>query len=676
MAIASRCSDAVPAFRAADGQQVVATGTTLLVTSDPLDALAPGALEAGVGSGAVVLSLNGGSGEGVLPAGSTCVQPEELGTAAELRQQFVDFLEAWPTLTVRHGRSFNDVFRVGGGYSLWWASIGADRQVTHGIFKYFRYAALVDRAIARWAPAEVLLLTGDRLCATLVGSRCEHAGIAVRPLPGCAKPLSDRVAVGRGWLARSLWHAVGSPVMRVALAVRSRWVLRRAELFRGSTRPTVVFASRFARNMSLRDGRFSALNWTEVGEALKQVEPDVEQVYLPRNLEQIVDEEASASRGLDALAHVRAPLLIWERHFPLRGAVSTILRQMAAVWRFYRLAGRDDFRRSFRFANTDMAPLLVPELKEAMNRAVDWSFKRAQVAGALGAAGNVRAVLVSGEMYKPAMPTLAGAAAAGIPTIGVQHANIMPTHLVYTLPRGHIAHAPVPDYFAAYGEYAREVVSVHGAYPADRVWITGAARLDPIVNRRIDPVAARRALGLPAERPVVVLATQTFPWFVSAMRGLLECLRDHPDVVLCVKKHPSARAMSLDGFGAMAAGLGVRDVRGFEGQLDLLLAACTVWISASSTTTLEATLIGKPTICLNFSGHADRYPYVEEGVSLPARSVDELKRSLARALAPSRALDDEARRTWFLRRHVGPTTDGAAAITLARRVSLLLRTGR
>jgi hypothetical protein len=117
-------------------------------------------------------------------------------------------------------------------------------------------------------------------------------------------------------------------------------------------------------------------------------------------------------------------------------------------------------------------------------------------------------------------------------------------------------------------------------------------------------------------------------------------------------------------------------VRGFEGQIDWLLAACSVWISSSSTTTLEATLIGKPTICVNFSGHADRYPYVEEGVSLPARSLEELRYALALALAPSRQADCEARRQAFLRRHVGPTVDGLAAVTLARRVAELVRVER
>jgi hypothetical protein len=643
----------------------------LFVTSDPLDSIDPGLLREYAGVPGVAVGLSSGPGDGVLPAGWTTVQADDLVDARALREQFVAFLEAWPRMTVSAGRSFNDVFRVGRKYSIWWTSIGADRQSTHSIIKYFRYAALVDRAIDRWRPGTILLLTGDPLCATLVRSRADHGGIAVRALPGCAEPANHPVGVSRQWLLRSMRHALTSPMGRLVLALKCRWALRRAALFRRSDRPIVVFASRWSRNMSLRGGQFEPLNWSEISRALARVAPAVEQVYLPRRLDEIVDAggpDGRSRRGLEALRKVDAPLLLWERFFPWRRNAGRVGWQIVALWRFYRLARTEDFHRSFRFANTNMAVVLLPDLRDAINRMIDWSFKRAQVACALKAAGNVKALVMSGEMYRPAMPTLAGAAAAGVPSVGLQHANIMPSHFVYAIPRGHVDHAPVPDYFAAYGEYAKETLSVHGAYPAHRIWITGAARLDPLVSRLADQRIARAKLGLPANGQIVVLGTQTFPWFTSAIRGLLECMREYPDVLLCVKKHPSPRAMSLARIEAMASEMGVRNVRGFEGQIELLLAACSVWISASSTTTLEATLIGRPTICVNFSGHADRYPYVEEGVSLPARSVEELRSALAQVLASPGTIDCEQRRKGFLRRHVGPTMDGLGAETFARRV--------
>lgn len=646
----------------------------LYVTSDPAPSLPPEFVRGTAGQSAAALVFNGTDEACDLPPGWTRLKPDDLLDAQALRRQFLDFLETWPTLAVKPGRTFDEVFTVDGRHSVWWTSVGADRQATHGKFKYFRAAALLDRAIAVSAPRRVVLFTEDRLLAALVRSRAAHSGIPLALQAGCARPAPETRGVGRQWCVRSARHALLSPLSHLRAALRCRWDLRRARVFRRSRRPTIVFASRFDRYLEIRNGEFSPVNWREICQALRAVEPNLHHAFLPRRLADVVDRDAvggSGRRGVDAVRATRAPLLVREQYYPLRGRVSSIGRQIAATWRFRNLARRDDFRRSCRFARTDMSVLLMPDLKRAIAQVVDWSFKSGQFRCALRAAGRVRAVVVAEEMYAPSMPILAAAAALGLPTIGVQHGTLMPAHLVYTVPRGHVRHAPIPDYFAAYGEYARETLSVHGAYPSDRVWITGAARLDPLVTRPVDPSAARSRLGLPSGKRIVVLATQTFPWFALAIRAVLEALRDRPDAVLCVKKHPSSRAMSLEAIAALARQVGVEDVRGFTGDIDLLLASSDVWISASSTTILEATLIGKATICVNFSGEPDGYPYVEDGASLPARSIDELQQSLSAALGSSQAAEVDRRRA-FLARHAGPTIDGRAAITFAQRVAGLV----
>jgi hypothetical protein len=130
--------------------------------------------------------------------------------------------------------------------------------------------------------------------------------------------------------------------------------------------------------------------------------------------------------------------------------------------------------------------------------------------------------------------------------------------------------------------------------------------------------------------------------------------------------------MSIDAIQTFARELGARNVLGFEGDMQWLLSACDVWISASSTTILEATLAGKTSICVNFSGEPDGYPYVEDGAALPARSSVELSESLARALQERACADVDGKRSAFLRKHAGPTAEGRAAITLAHRLRTLL----
>jgi hypothetical protein len=647
--------------------------SALFLTDSP-GAVAAETLATQAASG-LFLSAAGSPHEQDLPVGWTRCDSEALLDFDELRRSYLEFLEAWPHKASPSPRSFDDLFKVDARHSIWWTSVGVDRQVNHGVFKLFRWMALVDRALERYAPPRVLLFTTHPVVATLIESRAREEGIPVERLPGCAAPANRNVGVSVSWALRATGRALLHWVRSVPAAIRCRRALRGAQLWKRSARPVAVFTSRFERYMSLDGGVLAPVYWREISDALTTAAPAIEQAYLPRRLDQIADAEGRL--GIDAVRDIRAPLIVRESVVPVRGQVGAVLRQISACWRFYRVARTRAFRESFRFANADMAPAAIPNLRDSLAAIVEWSFRVGQFRGALRAAGNVRVVIVSEEMYRPAMPVMAAAAELGIPTVGVQHGTIMPAHITYTPPRGHIQHAPVPDAFAAYGSYAKQIISGLGAYPADAVWITGPARLDSLVTRRMAKEEARARLKIPAGKRVVVLATQTYAWFPAVIRGVLECVREYPDVVLCVKKHPSVRAMSLDEIAALARTVGAADVRGFESDLELLLFASDLWISATSTTILESALVGTPSICVNFSGEPDWYPYVEEGGSLPARSVEELMRSMARALEAGSDGDSGRDRLTFLTRHAGPAKDGRAAITLAERIAeLCQRPGR
>src|SRR5262245_26344374 len=118
---------------------------TVFITSEPLDLVPADVVREYEEKSVVVIGLNGGEDDGVLPAGWVTEKPGNLVDAVDLRQGFFAFLEEWPEAAVGDRGSFNDLFTVGGRYSIWWTSVAADRQVTRGIIKYFRYAALVDR---------------------------------------------------------------------------------------------------------------------------------------------------------------------------------------------------------------------------------------------------------------------------------------------------------------------------------------------------------------------------------------------------------------------------------------------------------------------------------------------------------------------------------------------------
>ncbi|MCG8651842.1 MAG: CDP-glycerol glycerophosphotransferase family protein, partial [Pirellulales bacterium] len=338
--------------------------------------------------------------------------------------------------------------------------------------------------------------------------------------------------------------------------------------------------------------------------------------------------------------------------------------------RYHQLEKIPSFVNSLRFEGMDVSALMTPMLRESIASMLTWDQRVCACRKTLQRVPTASVMLVSEEFYGPTMPELAAAAELGIPTIGIQHGTIMPDHFVYTVPQGHLDGAPTPTYFAAYSDYAREIVSKLGHYPANKVWVTGSARFDSLVKETPDQSAARKQLDLPLDQQIVLITTQTAPWFDTAVKAIFETLAGRKDVLICVKPHPKPTATPAAQLERMAKRAGADNVRFFSDNFTLLASACDVLISGSSTTMLEAILLGRKTICVNFSREPDRFPYVDDGGSMPARNLDQLRESLAQCL------DDKVPETLtpenFLSRHAGPSATGDASAELARKVQQLL----
>jgi hypothetical protein len=424
----------------------------------------------------------------------------------------------------------------------------------------------------------------------------------------------------------------------------------------------------FPREIRLEANRVRLDLWTRMCEVLSSRADHVRQLFLLHTNAQRMGRRRLVAglfhsawpvlRRLEGALPLPERFACWE-HWP-----KAAVRQAAAAFRYVRLEGREEFRRSFELAGCDLAPLYVPLLRQAVRRIATWSLAVAAAAKSLAWAGNVKAVLAYGEMYGLGQVVVAAARRRRIPVIGIQHGTLFPMHLVYTLPPGQVAGAPMPDFFAAYGEYAREVMSRDGAYPAERVWVTGGPRFDRLVLAPPDRDQARSHLHLPLDKTIVLFATQKYPWFLEAGRALFAALARRDDCLVCVKTHPAD--VPLERYRALAEEAGAGNVRYFSDRFDQLLAVCDVLVSGSSTAVFEAILLGRRTICVNFSDEPDRYPYVADGGSLSAQNADQLRQAVDRAIALDAQADWESGRRRFLLRHAGASAAGEAAETLAR----------
>ncbi|MEX2187143.1 MAG: hypothetical protein WD875_10130 [Pirellulales bacterium] len=601
----------------------------------------------------------------------------DLEDLERLRRDFLEFLEAWPRQSFRAtgGRSFDDAFRRGDGYSLWWTGPGLARHPDRGVFPKLRDISAIATAIERSRCTNVVLLSAAADVARIVSDRCREDGIAFDVPPGYAAPQPSTWRGQLAYFAAAVANYVVSPWIDVLRAIVCRRRVRcKSESRENRERPAVVATALFPREFrrDIRNGGDAAsiAFWSEVAAEFERRDPGIRFRYLLHTTRDRLN-----GLGPDRLHCHRA----WPELRRLDG-LAPLPNQTVGWWawlragwpfihtlcNFLRIERDAAFRGSFRFAGCDVAPLYAPLFRKTIARTHKWAQSVAAFEASLRAVGNVRALLLMGELYEFAMPAIAAARRLGISTIGAQHGTIFPMHLVYTVPRAQIDAAPTPDRFAVYGEFAKETLTQIGAFPADRVVVTGSPRFDHLAQASTDAITARQVLELPSDKHVFLLATQTYPWFKTAARALLDATAARQDCIVCVKTHP--HDASMDDYRRLAAEAGARNVRFFADRFNELLAACDVLVSGSSTATLEAILLGRRTICVNFSSESDRYPYVAEGGSLGAANAEELRAAIDAAIDPRLAERHAAARRHFLERHLGPTADGQAAAVFVQTV--------
>lgn len=619
------------------------------------------------GQKALVLSFDPAAGQEPLPDGWQRLRISDILDSDAARQDFLAFLEAWPRKPLWRGKCFDELFLQAGGYSLWWTGPGSDRHTTVGAAVKLKALWVCDRVLRQSAPCRVVVCTREGDMATAIASRCRKAQIECDFLPMSAQPQADPSAGRLWWLAGSVLWLILFPCLACLRAVLARVFARTPPISQQYRQhPAVVIACSLSSGFAIEGGQVRQDFWRELCQALSTTAPRLRHCFLVT-----IEGTFQGYRPLGILYHSGWRLLrrfegaipIADRYVGCTAWLKTIPKQLAALLRYWRVEKTTAFRESFSFAGADVSAIYIPSLRRAVARSPAWVRSVEAITESLLAAGNVKVVLVSNEFYPFGMPHIAAARRLGIPTVGVQHGTVFPNHWAYTPPRGFLDRAPSPDYFAAYGPYAREIVSRCGTYPAERVWITGSPRFDRLVNHPLDMNEARRRLDLPKDKRIVLLTTQTYPWFRQVTRALFLAAKDREDWLVCVKRHPVND--SLEVYQRIAGELRTTNVRFFDGDLEPLIAACDVLISGSSTTVFQAVLMGRRTVCVNFSQESDWYPYVADGGAIGARSEQELQAAVSKALDGGADEQWQADRLRFLARHAGASSEGQSAATFA-----------
>jgi len=545
---------------------------------------------------------------------------------------------------IRWAAEFMEALRTGGAATTH-CGIELDLMLEGRLkFYFFRRLALfytqIEALLRGEGPGRLVLATNDRLFVDLARDLAERHGASFGTVPARAAGLQDRDSIRRRHRLR--YAALLSYEIAQALRPSKR---TRVE---GPDGAVVLFAESHG-HIEMTEPVFRALR--ERGRFGVLVAHRSREMSRPgSSAERFAPLDAYLTpAGLSAML---ATMSRWNARWPRAAAIGS--RAPDAEWRSLAGAARREA--------VSGALVFVTGLIERIRRLA--SAHRPQVGITLSEMGAFgQTIARAGRRF-------------GMATLNMEHG--LKTHLP-------MVEAVVSDRIAAFGEESAEVLVRQGADPAAIV-LTGAPRYDALFRREGLPERAETLarMGLDetdrlivfASYPLAISATHSAEHKEAIVRALAEAVEEIPNGALVVKLHPLETDPIAERVLSMKPRPRFRVVGDVDGPLYPLLAACDVLATFTSTTALEAAILGRSILVVNLSGLPDTTPYVREGIALYADSAGAVGPALARLLDDEalRGQLEEARRR-FIRRFA-TSDDGRAAERVADLILEMVRERR
>jgi UDP-N-acetylglucosamine 2-epimerase len=191
---------------------------------------------------------------------------------------------------------------------------------------------------------------------------------------------------------------------------------------------------------------------------------------------------------------------------------------------------------------------------------------------------------------------------------------------------------PAPDKTLLFDRYAEAHLRSAGAFPAERLAVTGSPGRDALVARIASVTPAERDLarlqaGVVRHKQKLAVLAAKFTEVRDVLPALVGAIRSEPEIHLVIKAHP-AEASRV--YAPAVAGL--TNVTVLEANADLagLLAAADVLVTRNSTVAIDALVVGLPALVIGQPSNLS--PFVDEGVMLGANDEKGINQALHRLL--------------------------------------------
>lgn len=188
-----------------------------------------------------------------------------------------------------------------------------------------------------------------------------------------------------------------------------------------------------------------------------------------------------------------------------------------------------------------------------------------------------------------------------------------------------------PTAFAVLCDFAKQQIESRGVDPAT-VYVTGQPAFDkhPIFLAETKKVIVCTKLGLDSTRPVITFMSQPNAEREDVFKALVKAykLLDNNCIQMVIKLHPNEdgkiQKLILNNENVNSFTL-VKDIDVRE-----LLPISDLVITVSSTTGLEAAVMGKPLIYINVTEKEDYIPFDKMGIGIRCTSLEEIALQLKR----------------------------------------------
>lgn len=328
------------------------------------------------------------------------------------------------------------------------------------------------------------------------------------------------------------------------------------------------------------------------------------------------------------------------------------------------LTGGDAIREAGAYRGCDLWPILCRELEGVALLQWPWSARAMDEAGAALDALQPGTVVTYAEAGGWGRALMLEARRRAIASVGLQHGFIYRHWLNYLhepdemRPVANDRGCPIPDRTLVFDRYAEAHLRDAGCFPADRVRVTGNARLDDLVSavtaRRPARDEIRRGLGVGPDQPLAVL-TAKFTEIRGSLGELIEAVAGLPEMRLIIKPHPAESPSDYDAAVVRASNASVAP------GIDLasaLVAADTV-VTMNSTVAIDGLVLGLPALVIGLPNNLS--PFVDSGAMVGAGGAAPIREALRSLLYDREAREAQVVRGAAFARRYGLESDGRAA---------------